>query len=300
MIVICFILLLIYDVSAEPPSANESSYPYDMPEELWLLYEQSSDLMMEEKIIVFSQTMMGLPYVLNGIGEGVPPDSDPMFRFDNYDCLSFVETILALSMSKQTEDIEIIVKDLRYHGDITYTNRNHFMISQWIPNAIEKGYLKDITKELGEVHITTKSITTKNWSRWRGRHAFHLTNEEYPTGDYLLETLTLDTARQVMDDIPTGSIIIVVRENRDYNPIWITHLGFVVRETVHQKTYTKIRHATIMGNIVKENHLRWYLNYLLQFDKWPIEGILVLEPQIPPQLQNEIKQDITTPLELPM
>ena len=34
-----------------------------------------------------------------------------------------------------------------------------------------------------------------------------------------------------------------------------------------------------MGNIVKENHLPWYLNYLLQFDKWPIEGILILQPQ---------------------
>ena len=276
------------DVLAEPPQEPQAVYPYDMPEELWLLYEQSSDLMMEEKIIVFSKTMMGLPYVLNGIGEGIPPDTDPMLRFDSYDCLSFVETVLALSMSDETDEIETILKDLRYHGDISYKNRNHFMISQWLPNAIEKGYVKDITKELGEVHTITKKITTRNWSRWRGRHAFHLTNEEYPTGDYLLEVMTLDTARQVMDLIPTSSILIVVRENRYYNPIWITHLGFVIHENVHQNTYTKIRHATIMGNKVKENHLPWYLNYLLQFDKWPIEGVLILQPQD----QQEIPQKL--------
>ena len=286
MFIIYLILLLQFQVYADPPKEPELSHPYDMPENLWELYEQSSDLLLEEKILVFSKTMLGLPYVRNGVGEGVPPDSDPLFLFNGYDCLSFVETILALSMSEQADQIETIVKDLRYHGDINYKNRNHFMISQWIPNAIEKGYLKDITRELGEVHIITKSITIRNWSHWRGRHAFHLTPEEYPTGDYLLEVLTLDTARQVMDLIPTGSIIIIVREHRYYNPIWITHLGFVVREKVHQQTYTKIRHATVMGNIVKENHLPWYLNYLLQFDTWPIEGILVLQPQIPKKLQN--------------
>ena len=30
-----------------------------------------------------------------------------------------------------------------------------------------------------------RKLQRENWSRWRGRHAFHLTNEEYPTGDYL-------------------------------------------------------------------------------------------------------------------
>ena len=280
MYIISLILFLCTEVRAEPPETqNTSTTPYNMPLDLWTLYEASHDKEIDVKMQDFSQTMMGLPYVLNNIGEGTLPDADPIYQFENYDCLSFVETILALSLSRNADEIDLILKDLRYDGDVDYKNRNHFMISQWIPNAIEKGYLKDITKDLGEVQTITKTITIRNWSRWRGRHAFHFTNEEYPTGEYLLEVLTLDTARQVIDKIPTGSIIIVVRENRYYNPIWITHLGFVVRETVRDTTYTKIRHATVMGNIVKENHLPWYLNYLLQFDKWPIEGILVLQPQ---------------------
>ena len=280
MYIIPLILFLCTELRAEPPETqNTSTTPYNMPLDLWTLYEASHDKEIDVKMQDFSQTMMGLPYVLNNIGEGVPPDADPIYQFENYDCLSFVETILALSLSQNADEIDLILKGLRYNGEVDYKNRNHFMISQWIPNAIEKGYLKDITKDLGEVQTITKTITTRNWSRWRGRHAFHFTNEEYPSGDYLLEVLTLDTARQVIDKIPTGSLIIVVRENRYYNPIWITHLGFVVRETVRDTTYTKIRHATVMGNVVKENHLPWYLNYLLQFDKWPIEGILILQPQ---------------------
>ena len=70
----------------------------------------------------------------------------PYINLKNYDCLSFVETILALSLSRNADEIDLILKGLRYDGDVDYKNRNHFMISQWIPNAIEKGYLKDITK----------------------------------------------------------------------------------------------------------------------------------------------------------
>ena len=180
-------------VSAEPlpMDGTELLTPYNMPENLWATYEQSENVPLEEKMNRLSQTMMGLPYVLNGIGEGVYPDKDPIFRFDNYDCLSFVEVVLAMSLSANSDEIEKILTDLRYHGDIDYKNRNHFMISQWLPNAIEKGYLKDITKDLGEVKAIHKSISLRNWSKWRGRHAFHLEPEEYPIGDYFLEVLKL-------------------------------------------------------------------------------------------------------------
>ena len=96
---------------------------------------------------------------------------------------------------------------------------------------------------MGEVQTITKTITTRNWSRWRGRHAFHFTNEEYPTGDYLLEVLTLDTARQVIDKIPTGSIIIVVRKTDITTPfgsrIWV-----LLYENSTGYNIYKIRHAT--------------------------------------------------------
>ena len=77
-------------------------------------------------------------------------------------------------------------------------------------------------------------------------------------------------------DIPEGALILVVRQNNPYNPVWISHLGFVVR---YSESDVRIRHATkLAGGIVKEHYLKWYFEHLRQYRR-PIEGILVLMPQ---------------------
>jgi hypothetical protein len=59
----------------------------------------------------------------------------------------------------------------------------------------------------------------------------------------------------------------------------ITHLGFVVR---YSDTDIRIRHATKMaGGTVKDNYLIWYLDYIRYYDRWPVEGVIILEPQDP-------------------
>ena len=45
--------------------------------------------------------------------------------------------------------------------------------------------------------------------------------------------LSLDAAFKAIPEIPEGALLVVVRQNNPYNPVWITHLGFVVR---HSKT----------------------------------------------------------------
>ena len=89
-----------------------------------------------------TEGLLGKPYLLNGIGEMQEPDPDPLVRYDAFDCLTFVEEA-CLCLGKNARAVDRIRKDLRYgDGPVAYENRNHFMVSQWIPNAIEKGYLE--------------------------------------------------------------------------------------------------------------------------------------------------------------
>ena len=93
-----------------------------------------------------TEGFLGKPYLLNGIGELQEPDPDPLVRYDAFDCLTFVEEALSLSLGRTPAAVDRIRKDLRYgDGPVTYENRNHFMVSQWIPNAIEKGISKTLT-----------------------------------------------------------------------------------------------------------------------------------------------------------
>ena len=41
------------------------------------------------------QSFLGAPYMNSPLGEDVAPDSDPLIRFDAFDCTTFVETVLA-------------------------------------------------------------------------------------------------------------------------------------------------------------------------------------------------------------
>ena len=160
-----------------------------------------------------------------------------MVRYDAFDCLTFVEEAISLSLGRTPTVVDQIRKDLRYgDGPISYENRNHFMVSQWIPNAIEKGYFKDITHTLGETHVVSKKITRRTWERWRGRHHFFFTPDQFPVGTYRMGVLSLDAAFNAIPNIPEGALVVVVRQNNPYNPVWITHLGlwFVIQRQMYE------------------------------------------------------------------
>lgn len=281
MVHMILLLGIVCMVWAEPPqeidkfegSVDWSKVPVSVLEAQAASWSEPLGIRMK----LVTEDLLGKPYLLNGIGELQEPDPDPLVRYDGFDCLTFVEEAIALSLGRTPDSVEQIRKELRYgEGPVSYENRNHFMVSQWIPNAIEKGYLTDITHTLGETHVVSKKITRRTWERWRGRHHFFVTPDQFPVGTYRMGVLSLDAAFKAIPDIPEGALVVVVRQNNPYNPVWITHLGFVVR---HSDTDVRIRHATKMGGgVVKEHHLKWYFEHIRIYLA-PMEGVLILMPQ---------------------
>ena len=108
---------------------------------------------------------------MDAIGEGKAPDGDPIFRYDVFDCLTFVEEVLALTLPYDPLDAPQIRQRLRYgpDGGIDYDNRNHFMLQQWIPNGIASGILVDVTSDLGASVLMEKTVSKNTWMRWKSR-----------------------------------------------------------------------------------------------------------------------------------
>ena len=78
------------------------------------------------------QSFLGVPYMNSPLGEGVMPDSDPLIRFDAFDCTTFVETVLAGG------DVNKLNKIRYKNGNVGFLNRNHFIESDWlINNAVQ-------------------------------------------------------------------------------------------------------------------------------------------------------------------
>lgn len=119
----------------------------------------------EEKISYYCGLFLGKPYSGGCLGEGSSAkyDSDPLYRFDSFDCTTFVETIMALAVSADFESFEKNMDLIRYeNGEKTYIKRNHFTSGDWVPNNIEAGFLTDITAEIaGDSLKTAKTVIDK-------------------------------------------------------------------------------------------------------------------------------------------
>jgi hypothetical protein len=261
--------------SPEMPTFDEGS----IPEELMEIARRVHDQPIGVRMAAISEPLMGRRYLNDAAGEGVPPDIDPPARYDAFDCLTFVEEVLALAMAGDPVSAPAIRRELRYANGapVTYSNRNHFMLEEWIPHNIENGLLEDITADLGETHLVEKLVTPKTWSWWKKRSLFKVPDARLPTGTFRLQVMSPGAAAEAVDQIPDGALILTVRQSRDYVPIVVTHLGFKVPSA----TIPLMRHATRMGTEprVRNDKLVWYLEHVRWYHRWPVEGITVLMPR---------------------
>lgn len=260
---------------AEAPQVDEGA----IPAELVRIAREVRGRPIGERMAAISAPLMGTPYLNDAAGEGQGKDPDPPARYDAFDCLTFVEEVLALALAGDPTGAPAIRRQLRYGGGapVDYDNRNHFMLQEWVPRNIENGLLEDITAQLGETHLVEKEVTARTWAWWRKRKLFQLPDERLPTGTFRLQVMRLGAAAEIVHDIPDGALILTVRESRDAVPIIVTHLGF----KVPAGDVPMMRHATRMGSEprVRNDKLDWYLEHVRWYQRWPVDGITVLMPR---------------------
>lgn len=265
--------------AAEPPEApppRTSQPPLGaIPEELVDLAVSVRAKPLPQRIAAISEGLLGRPYFTDPLGEGQGWDADPFARYDVFDCLTYVEEVLALSLAGDPVHAAHVRDALRY-GDRprTYVHRRHFMELQWIPGNLADGWLVDTTREYGPTIRLEREVTAETWAGWKQRNRFAHTDDELPRGVMALDVLSLDVALDVHDRIRPGSIVLTVREDRPWIPLWVTHVGFVV-----EGDRPLFRHATRLGGGgSKDNDLAWYLEHIRSYGPWKTLGIAVLEP----------------------
>jgi HEAT repeat protein len=230
-----------------------------------------------ERLLALSARFHGVPYMESPLGEGAGIDPDPLYRWDGVDCLTYVEQVLALTHARRPEEMLPVLLDLRYQdGRVAYGERNHLMEHQWLPHNVAKGWLRDITREVGgdRVKIARKEITAESWARRRGV-SLALEADEIPLGVSELPIIPLDVFPEVMDRIPEGAILVVVRNDFPSRPIRVTHLGFVVEA----RGRPHLRHAARASYMrVIDEDLSTFVRRNAGYRSWPVTGFHLLLP----------------------
>lgn len=233
--------------------------------QLYNKLKQNSIVSMPERLEYISAHFLEKPYVLGALGEGDTGryDQDPLYRTDAFDCLTFVETVIAAALANNVSQFQQCMQTIRYdNGDIDFTKRNHFTSLDWNPNNQKQGLLKDITSSIKNTknqpviktaealidkpnwyqHLTTADIRLKNATpsleserlaelQQKGL-AFPRLKASIP---YIPLNILFDAAGKantgLFKQIPNAAIIEIVRPNWDLRDktgtcLNVSHIGF--------------------------------------------------------------------------
>ncbi len=243
-----------------------------------------------DRIDFLAKYFLGKPYITNPQGEGAQAefDSAPLYRFDGFDCVTYVNNILALALSHDLQSFQKnLLKINYYHSIPKYENRFHFMSVDWNPQNQKNKILRDITTAICDEK--NKSIATfaegdidrPNWFLKKSenetheraaylQHAAATVKKEFIRLPYLPLNKLFDHQKNpcefLFHQIPHGCIIEIVRPNWNLSEkigtnLHVSHVGFAIRKPSGELLF---RHASSEQKCVTEVLLSDYLKNALE------------------------------------
>lgn len=201
-----------------------------------LLRELASHASLADRIDLISARLIGAPYIENPLGGG--PDSSESLRIslEGFDCVTYVETVLALATSDSVEEVVEAVRGMRYEkGIIDWFHRNHYMID-WAEKNERRGLVKNITAGPEAVRKSRNLTIVKG----------------LPEKPVRFDCIPKRRMNRVASSVETGDVILFVSAKKTLD---VFHTGFIVRRGEE----LLLRHATRNKGEVVEQRLTEFL-----------------------------------------
>lgn len=224
-----------------------------------------------ERVSFCSEYFLGKRYDRTGpTGEGIfdTCDPKPLYNIRSFDCVTYIEHVLALALSKDSGQFMPNLIKLRYaSGRINYLHRNHFFVLDWLPN--NSALLNMVPPPKGRT--VQRAISKKDFFSKIGLYV------DCPDTILKLTAWTPEEIGAVIEQrsLQPGVYIFVfilrVNPNLDAN-----HVGFMIveKDTTHFRCASKL-----FGKVAEMD----FASYVREFG-YMLEGVLVV------QLKNDIVQ----------
>src|SRR5260370_37471056 len=110
-----------------------------------LLSEPQYDRLVGSRMDVLSRHFLGHPYIPNPLIGTADTVESFTASFDGFDCVTYIETIVALARASNVDDFIEWLRKIRYErGRIQWERRNHYMTT-WIRNNVRAGILRPVS-----------------------------------------------------------------------------------------------------------------------------------------------------------
>ncbi len=119
----------------------------------------SQFLTIGERLKFITAQFIGKPYIINPlIGSDTEPERFTA-TYDGFDCVTYLETCLALAWAKKADEVNDLLREIRYrNGNIKWEERLHYT-TDWSKYHVKRGVFRDITRG-ADTLSRTKEI---NW-----------------------------------------------------------------------------------------------------------------------------------------
>ena len=218
-----------------------------------------------DRIARVSYCFLNKPYVAGCLGEGPDGqfDQNPLYRTDQFDCVTFINTVLALVLSKNRNEFHHNLLRINYYdAELKYEKRFHFMSADWNVQNVRQGLVTDVTIDIHDTHgqliyeMAVAQIDRPRWFLHRGLNDIKLKSGiSTEAAANLLDALHAQAStvcsekielpyvaltrlfkdgepdQSLFAQIPHGSIIEIVRPNWDLRDqigtcLNVSHIGF--------------------------------------------------------------------------
>lgn len=196
-----------------------------------------------------SAHLLESPYLGNPLGGGPDVQETLVIRFDGFDCVTYVETVLALACARNKDEFSDALREMRYaKGEVEWHRRNHYMID-WAKQNQRRGLIKNIT---GGPRSVAK---TRRLSLIKQLRARTVTFRVYPKR----------AAAHIRRVAETGDVAVFASTRRDLD---VFHMGFIVK----RDGGVWLRHASRAAGRVIDQPLADFLK------AHKMSGVILLRP----------------------
>lgn len=230
-----------------------SAQPYDLNHRRvgQLLTKAASLRTVSERVSFFACEFIGCRYKPNPLIGSVSEAEVFTASLDRFDCVTYIETVLALARAATVEQFANNLRQLRYAGgQVNWKSRNHYMTT-WIRNNARAGIIARLP--LPDVPTVTRQRTLDVLSGIAARPV-------------LIKCAPKAFVRRIEPHLRAGDIICFVstRSNLD-----VFHAGIIARG----RAATALRHASRSKGAVVEQGLSDFLR------NNRMSGMIVVRPK---------------------
>lgn len=263
------------------------------------LYAHLSDfngMTINHRVASVSALLLDCPYRLQATGEGPCGyfDKAPLYQLDRFDCVTYINTVLAFALSHDVISFrENLVRIGYQQAQLEYVYRHHFMSVDWNFHNQSIGLVEDITSKIVNAknkpiaRYASAVIDRPNWFRHRSYNDLcllqvvshssekKLLNDLQALGAQLvpqrsclpylpLKDLFDEQSRPIkllFQQIPQSAIIEIVRPNWNLkNKIGtclnVSHVGFAIwkKDTIYYRQASSIKQCVCDIPLVEYLH----------------------------------------------